>query len=239
LLIENFRTIAKMLGEQHRIEDQSSEDDGSLYDEGDDEALDDAAPSDDEMDWKERINALLNHPNTNEPENWPSALFDPYDTNRQILKDAEATAWLLSTLNRDLALDGMTSSVMRSIRVTVLGTLRGLKSKLEQKISRGRNPIMYTAHFQLQWDPVAFCNQEISEGEPRDLIWRVITVTGEGDSFQALPCEDYMMQTWPLAASTIITLLQGLVSEPDKDHVGMLPLVKLSLCSLLTFASVS
>jgi hypothetical protein len=239
LLIENFRTIAKMLGEQYRIEDQSSEDDGSLYDEGDDETLDGAAPSDGGMDWKERINALLNRSNTNEPENWPSALFDPYDTHRQILKDAEATAWLLSTLNRNLAFGRMASSVMRSIRVTVLGTLRGLKSKPEQRISRRRNPLMYTAHFQLQWDPVAFYNQESSEGEPRDLIWRVITVTGEGDSFQALPCEDYMMQTWPLAASTIMALLQGLIAEPDKAHVGMLPLVKPSTCSLLTFASVS
>jgi hypothetical protein len=221
--------IAKMLGEQRRTEDQSSEDDGSLNDEGDDEGddegLDGATPSDDGMDWKERINVLLNHPNTNEPENRPPALFDPYDTYRQILKDAEATAWLLSTLNRDLALGGMTSSVMRSIRVTVLETLRGLESKPEQRISRGRNPLIYTAHFHLQWDPVAFCNQEFSEGEPRDLIWRVITVTGERDSFQALPCEDYMMQTWPLAASTIIALLKSLIAEPDKAHVGTLPLV--------------
>lgn len=228
-----------MLGQQYRSEDQSSEDSGSLYDEGDDEEPDDAATSKDGMDWIDRVNELLGRPNTNEADDRPSELLDPYDTYRQILKNAEATAWLLSTLNQDFALQKNLSSVMRFIRASVLKTLRGSVRKPGQRISRRRNPPSYTARFQLQWDPVAFCDQEFCEGEPRELFLRVITVTGDGNSLQALPCEDYIMQTWPFAASAFIALLQALVAEPYKAHSGMLHLAEPPQYAILIAVSVS
>ena len=185
------------------------------------------------MDWKERIMTLLDRPAladlSDNSEKAHPALTDPYDTYRQILKDAKASAWLLSTLNRTLALRGIDPSAMQATRQTVLETFNSYESRdlggkstyiKREKISRHRDPQIYTAHFKMQWDPVAFLNPDYSEGEPRELISRVVTVTGEGDTLQALPCQDYMIQTWPFAAPDFLALIQCLVTESHKPHEG-------------------
>ncbi|KAH6871521.1 hypothetical protein B0T10DRAFT_260746 [Thelonectria olida] len=227
-LIITSSAIAKLL-ESGSIHERSEAGDGC-----DDEGSVSATPIDEERDagmgWEERIWTLWNREPadlSDETEKAPSVPIDPYDAYRQILKDAEASAWLVSTLNRDLALRGIVPSNMRAIRQTVLETLRYEPQRdsdgntihvPRQKISRHCDPQTCVAHFDLQWDPVEFLNQEFSEGEPRELISGVITVTGEGDILQALPCHDYMMQAWPFAASKFLALIQRLVTEPHKRH---------------------
>jgi hypothetical protein len=62
---------------------------------------------------------------SDEAEKAYSAPIDPYDLYREILKDAEASTWLLSTLSRDLTLRGIVPSTMRAVRQTILEILRG------------------------------------------------------------------------------------------------------------------
>jgi hypothetical protein len=110
-----LRTVAKLLERQRpNAEDQISRESGSMYDDYDDERSVGAAPTEVGMDWKERITVLLDRPAPVDPlgesEGAHSGPIDPYDAYRQILKDAEASAWLLSTLKRDLTLRGIAPS---------------------------------------------------------------------------------------------------------------------------------
>lgn len=187
------------------------------------------------MDWEERITTLLYRPVpanlSGKSQEAHSAPADQCDDYRPILMDAEARAWLFSTLGRDLALRGVVPSAMQAIRQTVLETFRRYESRdpggktihmprQRQRISRNRDPQIYIAHFKIGWDPVAFLDQEFSERRSRELISQIITVTGDSDNFQALPCQDYMIQTWPLAAPDFLALIQGLAAEPHKLHEG-------------------
>lgn len=225
------RTVTALLGEQGPdAEDQSLRESGSVHDDYDDEESEsvNAAPSE-VVDGKERMAILWGRP-SKETEMGHAALIDPYDGYKQILNEAEASAWLLSTLKRDLALQGIVPSAMHAVRETVLKLLRRNESGrdlggkplhvLKQMISRNRAPRIYVAHFEVEWDPVTFVNQEFLEMEPRDHISRVITVTGEGDILQALPCQDYMMQTWPFSAPKVLALIQSLIAEPYKVYDG-------------------
>jgi hypothetical protein len=218
----------------------ASGDDDSVDDESDDEDQYDIARNEHGMNWRERVD-LLDRPVEKDPEDRPieSPGADPYDRYREILDNAEATAWLQSAVKRGLVFGGLITPIMRSIRATVLETLRKTSHGPTQKISHRRNPPTFKAHFQLQWSPLEFFNQELDQSEPPEHILQVITVTGVGDSFQALPCKDYLFQTWPFSASALISLVEGLVKEPYKVHTGMLLLITRNLCILLTAIRVS
>jgi hypothetical protein len=219
------------------------EENSSMHDRGDSvngEAFIDVAQNEAKheagMGWEERIKAWqapMPGDVPDEAERAGLTPVDPYEAYRQILKDAEASTWLLSTLNRDLTLRGIIPSAMQAIRRTILETLREYEPRRASggkiihasrwKISPRRDPQTYVAHFELGWDPVAFLDYEFSEGEPREFISRIITVTGEEGALQALPCQDYMMQTWPCTAANLLSLIQRLVLEPCKSHEGETP----------------
>ncbi len=93
------------------------------------------------------------------------------------------------------------------------------------RVSRRRNPALYTVKFELQWDLIGFLlGQEYCE-EVRGareslhtLIRRVITLSGDEDIVQALPCAEYMGQIWPTTSADFIQLLEDIVKSPAQSH---------------------
>lgn len=148
-------------------------------------------------------------------------LDDYYD----ILHDSEASNWLFSTILQKLAMRAVFPSVKIDIREKVLSSLAAERRDTpRQKVSRHRNPPVSIAHFGVQWDPVKFLS-DVSRGsssDNKDLLSQIITVTGDGDIFQALPCQDYMTRTWhfPESKVPLLTLLSGLLKDPQHSHRG-------------------
>lgn len=183
------------------------------------------------MDWKDRIAHLMDRagqdddPTIAEKE---AASFR-FETYRDILNDCTASAWLLSSLKRRLALRGVLPSIMQQTRQGVLEALRtdcnaenthNSQKGRQQRVSRRRNPTQDDATFNLQWSPIEFCEREFTDDESPDMIFRVITVTGEGSTLQALPCEDYVLQVWPQGGPKLLDLIRSLTREPDRSHEG-------------------
>lgn len=207
--------------DKQSFEIESAEEDRISQTSLEDDSLSDMAPS--------RINLHLEHNSKEElleermGRLWKEGVLDRYV---DILQDSKASIWLFTTLEKSLALCGIVPSDKNAIRESVFMTL-GAKRRdtLRQVVSRSRDPPTSVAHFEVQWDPVEFL-AEVSLGEPEeaeDPISRLITVTGDGDVLQALPCQDYMSQTWPLFESKVplLSLLSLLVADPKSSHRGI------------------
>jgi hypothetical protein len=109
-----------MLGKHVENEDDGSEDSTSCHDEDDNNTI---RADEDNMSWQERVGMLLNRAGTTE-------------THRELLKDAKATTWLLSSLRRELLQSEDDSYLKRSIHATVLRTLRGCGPKPTKTLER-------------------------------------------------------------------------------------------------------
>ncbi|KAK5994856.1 hypothetical protein PT974_03242 [Cladobotryum mycophilum] len=146
----------------------------------------------------------------------------------QILTNSYASAWLHLILERDLSLRGITPWAMTDVRCHVLKELRAHSLKHSSGSATpgvpwveempNLSPQLYTVHFSSDWDPVSFLEQEFDEGNSRDLLSQAITVTGDVNTMQALPCEEYIRQTWPITGSNLLKLIQDIVCKPDKVH---------------------
>ncbi|UNI18220.1 hypothetical protein JDV02_004502 [Purpureocillium takamizusanense] len=182
---------------------------------------------------------------------------------RDILQDPEEENWVLSSLTRYRGLRGIDPLDKKAIRRSVFTALRtkakGKSVRANQRyadparITRNMDAPTSDTHFEVQWNPVAFVNEvRIPSSEddvpwPREhdgaggikqksnlpLIARLITVTGNQHRVQALPCREYMIQTWPLPTSNtpkeplpmppLLSLIRRLIDAPNADHTEELP----------------
>lgn len=134
---------------------------------------------------------------------------DPY---REFLKKTSAYSWLLAVLRRELTLVNQEDNVLKTIRQTI-----HQRSSIVSKLTPRLQTNAVTFVFKVRWDRTDF-----EEGQERYVvpIEEAITLTGSLTNVQALPCIQYLRQTWPLNGEYIFRLLQKLMSSNDEQLQG-------------------
>jgi len=124
---------------------------------------------------------------------------------RQVVFDSLAYKTLVSRLERRvrLAIPAEADGMM-AIRQRILGRLRQ-----KQHVSRHSESETFQMVLSATWDPIAFLRDQYEEGSgpPGELLGRVITLTGSMDDAQALPCSEYLSQTWPETGPHILAVV--------------------------------
>ena len=127
---------------------------------------------------------------------------------REVIFDSEAYKALAIRLASEAFLTPLSDSdAMRAIRSKVLATL-----PIEKHISRREESTLLTMTIVARWDPIAFLRDQYRDSEnPVELLERVITLTGSASNAQALPCSEYVAQTWPATGPHIMAAVSGAV----------------------------
>jgi hypothetical protein len=152
-------------------------------------------------------------PESDSPETDPWG--DMFTFELATLRESEAYKWLVSTVQRNVKINGVQPSRMRDHRQWFLALLDSTSTR----ISRRKKPDLYTAEFELSWNLMGFLQeQEYDDEDPSSVIGGVITLSGDDKCVQALPCKEYMEQIWPSTGPDFVQLFQRLVETPVENH---------------------
>ncbi|KAH7067031.1 hypothetical protein BKA63DRAFT_425181 [Paraphoma chrysanthemicola] len=132
---------------------------------------------------------------------------------RTLLLQSPPYQWFIQTLQRECRVDAMSPNHMDTVRMRVLEHL-----PTSRIVSRRRPSESYKVLFRIDWDPVTFLLDQGYEGNLRDVVDIVVTLTGGMDDAQALTCSEYMRQTWPSSGSQILHLIKDVVSCDRGQH---------------------
>lgn len=137
---------------------------------------------------------------------------------RDCLLRSPAYKWLLSRLQRELTLECDEHNSMVDIRNTITSSLPRVS-----KISK-REPVKTTkAALIVDWNPATFFQTQDFEGpdgvkvEPSIAVETAVTLTGSVVNAQAVTCQQYLCQTWPLVGEDMIRLLKKVVLNPPHE----------------------
>jgi hypothetical protein len=104
------------------------------------------------------------------------------------------------------------TDAMMSIRRRILKELPH-----ERHISRHSESERFTMALRVAWNPkVFFQNQYQGFEAAAELLPRVITLTGSADDAQALPCSDYLFQTWPSTGPHVLNAVKRSLETEEK-----------------------
>ncbi|KAJ5650608.1 uncharacterized protein N7484_004331 [Penicillium longicatenatum] len=79
------------------------------------------------------------------------------------------------------------------------------------RVSRKIPPERFKMMFKIDWDPVAFLQEQQYLEPPELAIGQAIVLTGSTTMVQTLTCSEYLQQTWPSSGVSILKLMQELV----------------------------
>lgn len=129
------------------------------------------------------------------------------------LIDSGAFRWLIMRLKREIFMTAPTTDHASSIAEDIL---RKLVSK--GKVSR-KNPVeSHRAVFTVDWNPLAFLEEQDYEEEWSEALAGAITLTGCASFAQALTCAEYMRQTWPCSGLSTLHAFQHIVKRSQDGH---------------------
>jgi hypothetical protein len=130
--------------------------------------------------------------------------------------NTEAFRWLLTRLHTEFRLVSTEPKAMEAIRQNIVSSL-----KSNHVFSRKALPEELKVIFKLDWDLLAFFEQQQYTETPAEALPKIITLTGSGQDSQAITCAEYLTQTWPLTGDVIIKLVQDMLnSEPGIPKSG-------------------
>jgi len=140
---------------------------------------------------------------------------------REFIIRTAAYEWLIWAVRRELELVSSVPNSMESIASQIRQKVFSLPSF--RSISRNASPQECKIMFTIPWDPRAFVKQQEYKEMATDAIARAITLTGAAGNAQALTCERYLKQTWPLSGEHTLQLVQDVVrSDEDSQHTRKL-----------------
>lgn len=140
---------------------------------------------------------------------------DNFDVEKELPDLAEAVVFLFQSdafeqlqtrMRTESLLSDRDGQAIQSIRTTILGAL-------DTPDSRSQGLKLRTAKFSVSWNPVEFLRQQYPEVE-RPAIKDIITLTGAATDAQAVTCELYIRQLWPLSGEDALLVLQMAVDNP-------------------------
>ncbi|KAL4906232.1 hypothetical protein BDW74DRAFT_151548, partial [Aspergillus multicolor] len=109
---------------------------------------------------------------------------------------------LLERLQEQMVLETELCSVRESNRSTVVDHL--LESP---RISTSTASTSHIVLFDIGWELLPFIRERHHQSKS-EIVERALTLTGSFTNAQALPCGEYMRQTWPLTAEDILSLMK-------------------------------
>ncbi|KAF2187664.1 hypothetical protein K469DRAFT_104019 [Zopfia rhizophila CBS 207.26] len=119
-----------------------------------------------------------------------------------------AYTWLLARLERELLLAPAEPNHMQAISDTILN---GLSHGAFQNLSYEKGPHLCDMTFIVDWNPLAFLQEQEYDEKPEVAFERAITLTGTGSDAQALTTAQYLSQTWPLVGDEMLSPLKRVV----------------------------
>ena len=135
---------------------------------------------------------------------------------RQAVFDSVAYKTLVSRLERQVRLTLPTETdAMTTIRQRIPQELAR-----RQHISRHAESETFTMLISAAWDPLAFLRGQYEGFDALgELLGRVITLTGSMGDAQALPCSEYLSQTWPTIGPHVLAIIAESL-RTEKDALG-------------------
>ncbi|KAK4448373.1 hypothetical protein QBC34DRAFT_327770 [Podospora aff. communis PSN243] len=137
---------------------------------------------------------------------------------REVVFGAPAYKTLVARLKRRAKLTQLAETdAMMSIRRRILREL-----PYEWHISRRSESERYTMTLRVAWNPQSFFQDQYQEsGAAAELVPRVITLTGSADDAQALPCSDYLCQTWPTTGPHVLNAVKRSVETEERVSTNL------------------
>lgn len=130
------------------------------------------------------------------------------DRYRTLATGTSAYHWLLSAIRKELTLVVEQEEILGNIHKEV-GRILPPISKISTRRQADAVKVLYV----LLWDPTTFISEQEYSEERTMAMERAITLTGTLRSAQALPCLQYMRQTWPTNGEQILRLIQKLMDS--------------------------
>ncbi|KAI0436414.1 hypothetical protein F4803DRAFT_542279 [Xylaria telfairii] len=178
---------------------------------------------DGDPDWRDRIELLLNKHEQNynqdvEPTTEENSL-DPIEIEsyQQLISRSRAFEWLVSAIQNCTVLGTAGDNTMNTVRhdiLTKLDLVDQNRGYAKARISRHRNPVNYCVRYTLPWPTGKMFQEGDSFKTLSGVFERVLTFTGDATNVQALPCEEYINQTWP---TTGPLLIQSILKSLNRD----------------------
>ncbi|CAG7974439.1 unnamed protein product [Penicillium salamii] len=104
----------------------------------------------------------------------------------------------------------------QSTGVNILGEISYSISQMfpkSRRVSRRAAPQRYYVTFDMEWDPIAFLQEQCYSESPEKALADAIVLTGSISVAQASTCARYLQQTWPSSGMKILQLIQDLVKQ--------------------------
>ncbi|KAF2969785.1 hypothetical protein GQX73_g3778 [Xylaria multiplex] len=130
---------------------------------------------------------------------------------RKILAEDPSYAWMLARLRRNLILSTVQYDIVNQIRSTIQ-----LAFPETNHVSRKKSPEEVQVTFTAHWDIMGFLRQQGYGIADSKAIANSITLTGTRSHAQALTCQQYMAQMWPLTGSQMLKLIQETLKTAER-----------------------
>ncbi|KAK3990798.1 hypothetical protein QBC44DRAFT_368771 [Cladorrhinum sp. PSN332] len=127
------------------------------------------------------------------------------DKYRDIAFQSPAFEWLLSSLNRELTLSSRApDDAVTKLKTRILDALPKTHA-----VSSTSAATTFTMEFKTRWNIRQFIGQEYRNIGKAVPLGEIITLTGSPTDAQALPCSQYLEQTWPCTGHEVLSLVQA------------------------------
>lgn len=127
---------------------------------------------------------------------------------RDFIVGNPAHTWITSRLEREQLLAQAEPNHMQAISDDILNRL---SNGLFRNLSSERGPHLCDMTFIVDWNPLAFLQEQEYDEKLEEAFERAITLTGTGSDAQALTTAQYLNQTWPLVGDEILSILKHVV----------------------------
>jgi len=109
-----------------------------------------------------------------------------------------------------------------------MGTVRAKILSLlpeSRHVSRKVESETFKAHFTAEWGLASFLDEQYQgQASPEELLAKVITLTGSTSDTQALPCSEYLRQTWPWSGERVLRAVsRALAARLTREKCKLLP----------------
>jgi hypothetical protein len=127
---------------------------------------------------------------------------------REAIFKSDAYRWLTVTLRRDFLLSPGNPDWMGIIAREIVHALPS-----SPKVSRKKSSETFHVAFEMELDLPAFLMEQGYPTRAEESILTALTITGSNTDAQALPCAQYILQTWPVTGEAFIKVLKHVVSN--------------------------
>jgi hypothetical protein len=151
-----------------------------------------------------------------EPDHWVSIDddFGSVDKYQNYVAKTTAYRWLTASISRELAQATQEDNLLQLIHDEIWRRLAPLPKMSIRRPLHAENLI-----YRVDWHPNAFITEQRYSEDSSIALERAITLTGSPTDAQALPCLQYLNQTWPSSGRFVARLLQKLMHTERGQQV--------------------